>query len=208
MRSLLLTSCLLICFASALAEEPPARFAGILQPGEEIVMVTDPMRDQVTVQLLSRPRRISENKPEGQGTLFQVQAVKEDYLLLTNAAGQVWLPFASVRLITATSDPLETRVTATFKRTPLQEFVRQLSQQMDVEIQLDGDALKSQGYTRNMAQDVQAANTPARQLLVDLLGRLPGLVITVHADHYRLTSRAVAEEDKAPVLQLVPPKQP
>lgn len=49
---------------------------------------------------------------------------------------------------------LKTEVEVEWNRVPLQEAVKFIADKCEVEIEIDGEALKSSGYTKNMAQDL------------------------------------------------------
>lgn len=62
---------------------------------------------------------------------------------------------------TKTADPegvvvakLKTEIEVDWKKVPLQDAVRDLAQKCEVEIELDGEALKASGFTKNMEQNL------------------------------------------------------
>ncbi|MEZ6054989.1 MAG: hypothetical protein R3C02_27050, partial [Planctomycetaceae bacterium] len=60
-------------------------------------------------------------------------------------------------------------VDAEFNRTPLQEAINYVASEINVTIDIDGDALKDAGYTKNMPQTFDLGMIPARDVLWKIL---------------------------------------
>ena len=87
------------------------------------------------------------------------------------------------------------RVTVAFRRTPLHEAVREIGKQAGVTIELDGEALKREGYTKNMAQNLAVENTSANVALDELIKSYEKLQVVVDAkgDRIVVTTKEAAE---------------
>ena len=81
-----------------------------------------------------------------------------------------------------------------FRRTPLQEAVNFIGEEIQVPFDIDGDALKLSGFTKNMAQTLTKAGT-AKAVLHDIMKRYKGMVIVVDEEKKRITlmTQPVAE---------------
>jgi len=60
-------------------------------------------------------------------------------------------------------------VDAEFSRTPLEQALQYLCDEMQVTLEINGDALKDSGYTKNMPQTFNLGKVPARQAFNEIL---------------------------------------
>ncbi|MEZ6052900.1 MAG: hypothetical protein R3C02_16195 [Planctomycetaceae bacterium] len=67
------------------------------------------------------------------------------------------------------AERLRLLVDAEFNRTPLQEAINYVASEINVTIDIDGDALKDAGYTKNMPQTFDLGMIPARDVLWKIL---------------------------------------
>ena len=191
--------------AAAVAEAPPAkaaaklsRFVDRLPIGRRVIVFNVENTASFDVHLVARP---TAKPPKGE---YRVIRHGKDYVTL-QAPGRPLrhLPVHSIRSIVESSkDPLSMPITGKFRRVSLQDYVGQISKLIGIEIRIDGTALKGQGYTRNMPQNATADKTAAAELLRILVAKYPPLVLTVHDDHYQLTTRAAAKAAGATVREL------
>ena len=97
------------------------------------------------------------------------------------------------------ADRLKRKIEVDFRRTPLQEAFAYISEETKVPIEIDGDALKLAGYTKNMPQTFQfAAPAPATQALSEILKNYDKMVLILDEEKKLLTvmTRGVAEKRK------------
>ncbi|MAT16571.1 MAG: hypothetical protein CMJ46_15025 [Planctomyces sp.] len=66
-----------------------------------------------------------------------------------------------------------------FRLTPLQEAIAQIGEEIQVPFEIDGDALKNQGYTQNMPQDYNLGEVTAEAALSHLLAQYPKMVVVL-----------------------------
>ncbi|MEW4530493.1 hypothetical protein [Maioricimonas sp. JC845] len=95
-----------------------------------------------------------------------------------------------------------------FSRTPLQEAVFYLADEINVKLEINGDALKLSGYTQNMPQTFKLGKVPAVQSFHEILKQYDGkgkeadrMVIVVDEEKklIELTTKGVADmEGKKP----------
>ena len=104
------------------------------------------------------------------------------------------------------ADRLRQNIEIDFRRTPLHEAIAYIAKEIDVRFEIDGDALKLAGYTKNMPQTLQLGTVPATQALSSILRQYDGMVIVV--DEYEkavsLTTRDVASEQGLKTYALEP----
>ena len=87
-----------------------------------------------------------------------------------------------------------------FRNQPLQEAISYIAAETDIVISIDGDALKSAGFTQNMAQTFDLGRVPASAALDAILARYASerdpLVICTDpaADSLIVTTRLTAEK--------------
>lgn len=82
-----------------------------------------------------------------------------------------------------------------FRRTPLQEAVSFIGEEIQTSFEIDGDALKLSGFTKNMAQTLTKSGS-AKSVLHDIMKRYKGMVIVVDEGKKQitLTTQPVAEK--------------
>ncbi|MBI5760743.1 MAG: SUMF1/EgtB/PvdO family nonheme iron enzyme [Planctomycetales bacterium] len=87
---------------------------------------------------------------------------------------------------------LDKRITVSFNRTPLQDAITEIGQKGDFEIEIDGDALKLIGLTRNMPQTFRVTDKPAREALEEITKKSFSLVVINNGNRFLLTTRTDA----------------
>lgn len=87
------------------------------------------------------------------------------------------------------------KIEVDFRRTPLQEAVKFVGEEIQVPFEIDGDALKLSGYTKNMPQTMTKADS-AKAVLNEIMKKYKGMVIVVDEGKKRITlmTQAVAEK--------------
>lgn len=77
------------------------------------------------------------------------------------------------------ADRLSLPIDAEFNRTPLQDAFAYISDEIKVPIEIDGDALKFAGYTKNMPQTFDLGTVPALTAIAEILKNYEQMVIVV-----------------------------
>lgn len=72
------------------------------------------------------------------------------------------------------AERLKLPVDAEFRRTPLNEALAYICGEIDVQLSIDGDALKDAGYTQNMPQEFKLGKVPAEVALARIIGQYDG----------------------------------
>ncbi|MFP6700277.1 MAG: hypothetical protein VB861_00950, partial [Planctomycetaceae bacterium] len=81
---------------------------------------------------------------------------------------------------------LGVKIEVDFRRTPLQDAIEFISEEIRVPFEIDGDALKLSGFTKNMPQTLAKAGT-AKSLLHQIMKQYKGMVIVVDEGKKRIT---------------------
>ncbi len=104
-------------------------------------------------------------------------------------------------------EKLGKKVSVDFRRTPLQEAIAFVAQEVGVTIDINGDALKFGGYTKNMTQDFSAIDKPAKEVLLIILRKYAdpvrpekSMVIAERDGKLMLTTEASASKDKQTIV--------
>jgi hypothetical protein len=77
------------------------------------------------------------------------------------------------------ADRLKLKVDVDFRKRPLQGAIDDIAEGISVKADIDGDALKDAGYTKNMEQNMKLGMVPAKQVLYDIFKKYPGMVLVV-----------------------------
>ena len=186
------------------ARELPEAFLNLFRPGQ--VVSLNPVETRYDVLIGPGVR--------GANLECTVIAVKADYVALDDGESEIYLPAASIRQVLRVRFPeaemrksLDRPISLKVDRVPLDDTVALISQRMKLEIQVDRDGLRSQGYTRNMPQTLAHEAVAAREILESLIEKHPGLVLAMDDAGLVLTSDEAARERGLTVL--VPlPEQP
>ncbi len=101
--------------------------------------------------------------------------------------------------------PLDRKVSLHFQRTPLVEVLEHACQATAVKLELDGEGLKSVGYTKNMAVTIDADNVTLRDALTQLLKPHEKLSFTLDNNQLFISTRQQVE---AREKQAAEPKGP
>ena len=75
------------------------------------------------------------------------------------------------------ADRLQKPVTVDFKDRMLFQTINEIADQTGVTIKIEGDDLKFEGYTQNMKVKLKQADVSGLAVLIDILAKLPGLVV-------------------------------
>jgi hypothetical protein len=88
------------------------------------------------------------------------------------------------------------KIEVDFNRTPLQDAMAFISEEIRTPIIIDGDALKLSGFTKNMPQTLNKTDAPAKAVLYEIIKRYTGMVIVVDETKKQITlmTKAVAEK--------------
>ena len=78
-------------------------------------------------------------------------------------------PSDGVKLPDLIADRLKLKIDIDFRRTPLQEAFAYISGEIKTTIDIDGDALKFGGYTKNMTQDMKLDAQPVKTAIAKIL---------------------------------------
>ncbi len=103
---------------------------------------------------------------------------------------------------------LQLPVEAEFSRTPLAEAIDYIGREIGVPIEIDGDALKDAGFTKNMAQTFNLGRVPARSALAEIIRQYkePGKELVLSIDEpgqtMTLLTRKFAEQKGLAVYAL------
>lgn len=110
------------------------------------------------------------------------------------------------------ADRMKMKMDIDFRRTPLQDAILFISGEMKTPIEIDGDALKAGGFTKNMPQQFTGDKMTAQDALAKILERYqdpqkPGqtMVISVNEEKKMiiLTTKAFAEQQKLPIFDVL-----
>ncbi len=104
-------------------------------------------------------------------------------------------------------EKLGRKISVDFRRTPLQDAITNVGQQAGITFEINGDALKFGGYTKNMTQDHSAVDKPARDVLLTILHKYAdpvrpekNMVITERDGVLVLTTEASAAKEKQTIV--------
>lgn len=103
------------------------------------------------------------------------------------------------------ADRLKLKMDVDFRRTPLQEALAFVAAQIKTTIDIDGDALKSGGFTKNMPQTFKGEKLTAQEVIAKILQNYqdpqkPRNTIVIVVDETKktitLTTKASADQQK------------
>jgi hypothetical protein len=77
------------------------------------------------------------------------------------------------------AERLKKKIDVDFRRTPLQEAFAYIGDEIKVTFDIDGDALKLSGYTKNMPQEFKMDQAPATQALQEILKKYDKMCLVV-----------------------------
>jgi predicted Zn finger-like uncharacterized protein len=85
-----------------------------------------------------------------------------------------------------------------FRRTPLQEAFAYVADELKITIDIDGDALKLSGYTKNMPQEFQLNQISANKALFEIIKKYDKMCLVIDQKQNRVlvTTYPVAEAQK------------
>lgn len=160
MRTALFITLVLCQTVTAQEQAQPGRMLDLLTPGMLVRSVTTGSLDRVMLAV-ERSRSLPLSK-----SVWRVKSVGTDYVTFETRDEFIHLPQQSIIYIsspkstkpaTDTSNgkltqQLKRELDIDFRRTPLQEAVDYISKASRIPISIDGDALKMNGYTKNMPQ--------------------------------------------------------
>lgn len=112
------------------------------------------------------------------------------------------------------AERLKMPVEAEFRRMPLRDALAYICGEMEVELSIDGDALKDAGYTQNMPQEFNLGQVPAEVALGRIVGQYTGdgkdelrMVVVIEEANRKLhvTTKKFADLQKLTPLPLPTP---
>ncbi len=80
------------------------------------------------------------------------------------------------------ADRLKQKIDVDFRRTPLQDAFAYIAEETSVSIEIDGDALKFSGYTKNMPQTFKLAQEPGTVALMKIMEKYDKMCLVVDED--------------------------
>lgn len=94
------------------------------------------------------------------------------------------------------ADRLKRPIEVDFRRTPLEEALTYIGTGTGVRFEIEGDALKAAGYTKNMEQNLALGKVPAVQALREILQQYEQMAVVVDDQVGRaiVTTQAAAQE--------------
>lgn len=90
-------------------------------------------------------------------------------------------------------EPLERKVSLHLARTPLFKVLTKACESVGLRLNLDGEALKSRGYTRNMAITIDVDRVSLRDALTQILPRYEDLSFMLDGDEILISTREQIE---------------
>lgn len=101
------------------------------------------------------------------------------------------------------ADRLKRKIECEFPRTPLQDAIKYIADECKVGHDIDGDALKDKGYTKNMPQ-IFTLNDTGFAALKEIMKKYPDMVIVIDEPQkqFILTTRGFAEKKKQTVFEI------
>jgi hypothetical protein len=111
------------------------------------------------------------------------------------------------------AERLKLAIDAEFSRTPLQEALRYICGEIQVNLELDGEALMSDGYTQNMPQTFNLGKVPASAAIHEIIKKYDGeaneenrMVVSVNEQTKTLTvhTRKFADQKGMAVFSVGP----
>jgi len=100
---------------------------------------------------------------------------------------------------------LQKLIDVDFRREPLEGAVKTVGEEIGCGIEIDGDALKLSGYTRNMPQTLQLEQYPAGGILQKIIAQYDQMVLAVidgTPESLLVTTKEAAAKKKLKTLQL------
>ena len=94
------------------------------------------------------------------------------------------------------ADRLKRRISVDFQRTPLQDAFTEIGDKIGTRFEIDGDALKQSGFTKNMAQTFKHDQQPASTVLADMLKQYGEMCLVVDDVKQKIvvTTLAIAKQ--------------
>lgn len=181
---------------AAPGDQYPEHFVDLLEVGQRVMLVSVKDAGAFEIHIVARP--VAGNVRADR--IRTVIARGRDYVSVRAGEETLHVPLHSIRSITDGSlDVLERPVTLELTRAPLRSAMEALAKEIGVPIQIDADALKTDGYTLNMPVNASLKGAPGRRLLAIVQQDQPELVLAVFDDHFLLTTRTAAKRGKLEV---------
>ncbi len=114
------------------------------------------------------------------------------------------------KLPTTIAERLRLPIEAEFTRRPLQEAIADVEEATKLTIEINGDALKFAGYTKNMPQSFNLGVVPSEHALAKMFSQYDKMCICIKDENKKLlevTTFQFAEKDKLKPLKLEMPKE-
>ena len=115
----------------------------------------------------------------------------------TDFSREVNVAAADPRKAQTIAQRLQTKLEVDFRRTPLQEAIAYISEETGVPFEINGDALKLSGYTKNLAQSFKLGTASGTDALKEILKKYDKMCIVFDEPNNRaiLTTIPVAESE-------------
>lgn len=145
--------------------------------------------DRLVVLQTELPERAGPNLALA-GLLTWNQASQTDFDAKTSPQETEVKPTGSI------ADRLKLPIEIDFRRTPLEEAFAYIGNETNVSFEVDGDALKLAGYTRNMPQVFSLGKVPAERGVAQILSAYDKMTVVIDDANQKaiVTTKAVAEE--------------
>jgi hypothetical protein len=120
---------------------------------------------------------------------------------------------AGSKLPDTVAERLKLSIDAEFNRTPLQDALRYICDEVQINLDLDGDALKDAAYTQNMPQTFKLGKVPAAAAIHEIISKYDGngneefrMVVSVNEQTKTLIvhTRKFADQKGLPVFAVGP----
>jgi hypothetical protein len=200
---------LVVANSSWLVAEHPDRFVDLLKSQQKVRLET--IRGTSTFDI-----EIVDGQIEGEDESWThiVVAVKADYVVLRHGASESYLPFRSVRTISrqiaTIRDHLQRRISVDIGRQALHAALADIFRKAGLNLDIDGNALKSDGFTRNMAVNVSVKDAPVSTVLAGVLKPYGGQLIFIKGENGLVltTARWASKNGKKKLDLFVQPAEP
>ena len=102
------------------------------------------------------------------------------------------------------ADRLNLPVDVDFRRMPFQEAMEIIGEETHIRIEIDGDAFKDAGYTKNMTQTMNLGSVSGRRVFSAILKQYDKMVISVDEQKKLLTvtTKKFAAKNGQPPFEL------
>ena len=221
MKKLLTLTILALCAVVFLAGDsqswqPPAAsgrrgLLDVLRVGQRVTLVPVVGGRVWDVQFFHATDRKAQRP--GTSVVFEIG---EDFIGFRRETQELFVPVSSIRSMyryrspddpafkftTQLQDKLDAKIDISLRRTPFYEAFNIIGKKIGIKFEIEANALKFEGYTQNMTQDLVLNLTPARQVLAALLGKYKPLILVKDAKRQVVVVTTKAARKARPVISL------